>query len=107
MHLYAPVEVLALLSDLLGSALETGLHTGIGIVGDGDVVGRSTTTDRPTWTPWVPLTPLGLLGWWGRCSGPADSPMNLLGICQIVFESPWRMGGGSFHRSVQSKVYTP
>ena len=80
-------------SDLLGLSSKTGLHPGTGLVIDSDSSGRRTTAARPTWTPWALPTPLSCLGWWRMCSGPADSPVILLGLCQIGFESLGRRGG--------------
>ena len=86
---------------------KTGLHPGPGLVIDSDSSGRRTTAARPTWTPWALPTPLSCLGWWRMCSGPADSPGILLGLCQIGFESLGRRGGRSLRRLGQGKGSTP
>ena len=89
----------------LGSDRKTGPHPGTVLVVYDDAAGQRTTVTCPPWTPWAPPTPPGRLGWWGMCSRPADSSMNLSWICRIGFDSPRRTGGRSHRISIQGEGY--
>ena len=77
-----------------------GFHKRIGLVGDGDITGQQAPIIRSSWsTP----TLLGCLGWWGRCSGLADSPTSSSGISWTGSESPRRTGGDLIREVYQER----
>ena len=73
----------------LGLACGIGSHPGTGLMGPGDADGCWTNAAQP---PWSTKTPLGRLGWWGRCSVSAGSPTRSSRLCRPGSESPRKTG---------------